>query len=182
MPVETPVDRAAQVELFRGLPLELRERDQWIVWLAVPVPGRQKPDKVPYQPLCTKRVKAKCNEPKTWGSFGAAITVYEFGRNPVYDGISYALTPEDRLTFIDFDRVRDPETGAVLEWVGDLLSKLPTTYVELSPSGRGLHALVRGRMPSGTRHKSMSGQLEMYDRGRFVTMTGRRVEMSDVFR
>lgn len=182
MLIETPVDRAAQVELFRRLPLELRERDQWVVWLAVPRPGKLKPDKVPFQPYLKQRVPAKINDPRTWGSFGAAITVYELGRNPLYSGISYAITPDDRMTFVDLDNVRDPETAITQEWACDLLEELRATYIELSPSGTGLHALVKGRLPRDGRRRSVSGQLEMYDSGRFATMTGLAVEIDDGIR
>lgn len=175
-------DRAAQVELFRGLPQELRDRDQWVVWLSVPRPGRLKPDKVPFQPYLKKRVPARINDPRTWGSFGAAITVYEFGRDPLYDGISYAITPADNMTFVDLDNVRDPETAIVQDWACDLLEELRATYIELSPSGKGLHALVKGRLPRDGRRRSMSGQLEMYDSGRFATMTGLAVEIDDGIR
>lgn len=42
--------------------------------------------------------------------------------------------------------------------------------MELSPSGTGLHAIVRGQLPGPGRRR---GQVEIYDRARFFTITGR---------
>jgi hypothetical protein len=42
------------------------------------------------------------------------------------------------------------------------------SYSELSPSGNGLHIIVKGKVPSGRRR----GSIEMYNNVRFFTMTG----------
>lgn len=47
------------------------------------------------------------------------------------------------------------------------------SYTEVSPSGTGLHVLLEGSVPSGGHRKN---GVEMYDGGRFFTMTGRHVE------
>jgi hypothetical protein len=53
-----------------------------------------------------------------------------------------------------------------------------STYTEISPSGTGLHLLLRGRKPEGSRCKSKRleglAQVEIYDRKQFIAMTGRR--------
>jgi primase-polymerase (primpol)-like protein len=47
------------------------------------------------------------------------------------------------------------------------------SYTEITPSGRGLHILVRGDLPSGRRRK---GGIEMYQKGHYFTVTGRHLE------
>ncbi len=47
--------------------------------------------------------------------------------------------------------------------------ELLDSYTEVSPSGRGLHVWVKGKVPGNRRR---SGKLEMYDRARYVTVTG----------
>ena len=46
------------------------------------------------------------------------------------------------------------------------------TYAEESPSGTGVHLLFTGQKPAGACRKSSIG-LEMYDGGRYFTVTGK---------
>jgi hypothetical protein len=43
------------------------------------------------------------------------------------------------------------------------------SYTEASPSGTGIHIIIRGALPPGRR---LQGLVEMYDTARFFTMTG----------
>ena len=54
-----------------------------------------------------------------------------------------------------------------------ILDKIPATYVEISPSGRGLHIFLRGAIPRGGNKNSESG-VEMYSSKRYFTVTGNR--------
>ena len=47
------------------------------------------------------------------------------------------------------------------------------TYAEITPSRRGLHIWARGILPPGRRRK---GKIEMYDTGRYFTVTGWHLE------
>jgi putative DNA primase/helicase len=167
--LSSALSRAETVELFKCIPTELRERDQWAVWRYERRNG--KTTKVPYQTWAKVFRPAKCNDPATWGTFGAAITVYEFCK---YDGILYALTETDPYSFIDLDKCRDPDTGAIEEWALEIIRDL-NSYAEVSHSGTGIHIFVRGKLPAGRRRE---GQIEMYDSGRFAAMTGRRLEFT----
>lgn len=73
---------------------------------------------------------------------------------------------------MDLDGCLDPETGEVEPWALEIVEQLDS-YTEISPSGTGLHILVRAGLPEGGNRK---GQIEMYDRSRFFTVTGRRLE------
>jgi putative DNA primase/helicase len=42
-------------------------------------------------------------------------------------------------------------------------------YQEVSPSGTGVHIIVKGKLPEG---RSRRGKIEAYSRERFFTFTG----------
>ena len=49
------------------------------------------------------------------------------------------------------------------------------SYTEISPSGKGVHIFVKGELPpKGRKH----GDIEMYDSGRFFTVTGKHLKES----
>src|SRR5207245_2561808 len=75
---------------------------------------------------------------------------------------------------VDLDHARDPQTGAIKPWARAILATFPGTYIEVSPSGMGLHVLCLGSVPKGTRrpYGGDGGMVEMYDRDRFFTYTG----------
>jgi putative DNA primase/helicase len=76
------------------------------------------------------------------------------------------FTKSDPYVGIDFDDCFNDETLAptVLKFVGKLNS-----YTEFSPSGNGLHTIIKGGLPAGgLRHN----KIEVYDTGRFFTVTG----------
>lgn len=57
----------------------------------------------------------------------------------------FAIGNGTNYLFIDGDHVRDPETGELIQWVKDVyyrLTKVSTTYSELSQSGSGFHMIA----------------------------------------
>jgi primase-polymerase (primpol)-like protein len=52
------------------------------------------------------------------------------------------------------------------------LYKLPRTYVEVSPSGEGLHVWGRATVPTGRRVLVDGLSVEVYGVGRYLTVTG----------
>jgi putative DNA primase/helicase len=63
----------------------------------------------------------------------------------------------------------------VQQWVANAL--YAGAYCEWSPSGKGLRLFMRGTLP-GTGRKQ--GNLEIYDQGRFLTITGHVVGKEDL--
>lgn len=153
---------------FDRIPPPLRERRQWLCWKHELREGSEKPTKVPYSAL--GGTNASVTDPNTWASFAEAVAAYERGG---YAGIGYVLTADDPFTFIDFD---DTEGDAELfAWHKSVFDAMDS-YSEWSPSGKGLHTIVKGRVPRGRR----KAKLEVYSELRFMTMTGDVFKDADI--
>lgn len=113
-------------------------------------------------------VGAKSNDPDTWSSYEQAQRVAD--ENEEYE-IGFVFSENDDIIGVDLDHVRDPNTREVEDWAREVIDRLDS-YTEISPSGTGYHILVRGSMPSG---RKRHGNVEMYDNGRFFTVTKNRV-------
>ena len=147
--------------VWQNVPAALRQRPQWVVWRQVRRDGTL--TKLLYNPRTD--VPAKANDRTTWATFAEACACAEHSG---YAGIGYVFSAEDPYTGVDLDGCRDATTGAVAAWAQTILARLDS-YTEVSPSGTGVHILVHGALPPGRRR---SGHIEMYDSGRYFTMTG----------
>lgn len=153
----------------KAIPAEIRELHQWVVFDLVErvteQTGEIRLDKVPYNPRHTQH-RASTTDPTTWGSFDQALAVYR--ANPKMDGIGFVFTAGDPYTGLDFDKcIKDGKLDSeVAEW----LKKLGG-YAEVSPSGTGVHAIVRAKLPGPGKHNKALG-IEVYDKDRFFTITG----------
>jgi hypothetical protein len=150
-----------------SIPLELCETDRWAVWRFEPKQdvetGELDWDKVPYQARNIAH-GASSTGPRTWASFAAAMTTYRKGG---FDGLVFALG--DGWAAGDFDEVVDEQTGETQdEW--EIEARAFRTYVEFSPSGKGLRVLLHAAESKGLRYKL--GNIEAYDHARFITITG----------
>lgn len=152
-------------ESFRVLPVraegvaeELKRRRQWVAWRLEERGGRQ--TKVPYVPHSGRR--ASSTDLTTWGAFEDALDSLDG-----YDGIGFVFSSGDPYTGVDLDACVDPKTGEIEPWAGKIVEDLDS-YTELSPSGRGLHILVRGKVPVPLKLDN----IEMYSIERFFTVTG----------
>jgi primase-polymerase (primpol)-like protein len=125
--------------------------------------GQGKDKKVPYNPHTGKH--ANTTDPATWGTFYEALEAYEAGG---YAGIGLVFSEDDPYAGADFDHCRNPETGEIAGWVLEWVEALDG-YCEVSPSGTGVHVIVRGTAPN--RHNRKAG-VEAYSKERFFTFTG----------
>jgi len=150
------------------IPAELRDRPQWVVWRQE-MTKDGKPTKVPYQPR-RPQWKASSTKPDTWGTFEQSLNVAKING---FGGVGYVFSPQDDYAGVDFDHCRDKDTGQ-LKYCAQVLIDYLSSYVEISPSGTGIHVLIRGKVPPGGNAKGLScgGKLEMYSQGRYFTMTG----------
>lgn len=150
---------------FDNVPLELKATPQWVVW-RYEDRGKPKPDKVPYNPRAGQR--AKSNDLQTWASFAEAAAAFQHGG---FDGVGFVFSAADPYSGVDLDSCRDPETGRLEPWAGEIVERLDS-YTEASPSGTGVHIFVKGKLPPWGRKK---GHVEMYDSGQFFTVTGEHI-------
>lgn len=91
-------------------------------------------------------------------------------------GLGYVLAAGDSIVCIDLDHCLDGEGLAA--WAREILDGCPPTFVEVSPSGDGLHIWGRGELERGRRMRQGGSSVEVYGQGRYVAMTGRRFENS----
>ena len=141
---------------------DLKDRRAWVTWRAEARAGRI--IKPPYNPQ-TGRL-ASCADPATWASFEEALAACQGGD---FDGIGFQLGPP--FVGIDLDHCRDPETGVIRAEAMAIIDELDS-YTEVSPSGEGVHILVKGELPAGGRRTT---GVELYDRDRYFTVTGNHV-------
>ena len=157
-----------------NIPEQLTGRRQWVCWrLEERADG---PTKVPYTP--GTRYGAKSNDLMTWTTFEGALEAYEAQDPTAYDGIGFVFCSADPFVGIDLDDCRDPESGEISSWAQKIISRVQEGYVEVSPSGTGVHIIVEGTVRDGRTRKEVhlqgevAGRVEMYGRGKFFTMTG----------
>ncbi len=156
---QMPHSKALRV-LPDAIPAELKQIIAWVVW-RYELSKDEKWTKVPYQ--LDGQTRASSTDPGTWGTFPEALKRYTDGG---VDGVGIVLTKELGIVGIDLDHCRDggtitPEALQIIEEVNG--------YSEVSPSGTGIRILVEATLPPGRRKK---GDIEMYDTGRYLTVTG----------
>ena len=149
---------------YINIPELLRNKPNWVVWGI-----ENAPPKAPYNPinlLSGVPSPAKAGVPVTWGNYNDAVKCVDYG---LAQGIGYEFEGND-LYGIDLDNVMDKHcalTSEAYNIVGNLNS-----YTEISPGGRGLHIIVFAPGAEITRHRKKDSFLEIYNTGRYFTVTG----------
>jgi len=156
----------------KEIPHELRAVPRWVCWAYAWSRTKKKWDKPP------RRVDgrlASSTHAATWCDFDCAVGAVATEMR--FDGGGFVLTG-DGLVALDLDRciaigrgdaVRAGDLGGIDPWARAIARELDS-YTELSPSGRGLRIFVRATLPSGLGNRT--GSFEVYDRARYVTVTG----------
>jgi hypothetical protein len=159
---------------FAGLqaPDALRELKGWLVWRWVRRPDRPKALKMPYYVSGSVRKHAHGTAEDR-----ALLVTFEEARRVAdmhdFAGVGLALMPEFGITALDFDNcVKD---GVIDPRVEQLTLG---TYAEISPSGTGVRAFMRGESPDSkdsTPADNSFGFETFHGKG-FVTFTGEATE------
>ena len=147
-----------------SLPEEIKAAPRWVCWHGVPR-GKGGMTKPPLRPQ-EEEAPAACNDPSTWGPLEEAVRSAQANAW----GIGFMLG--DGFVGVDLDHCVDTATGEPQPWAADIVRKLDS-YTELSPSGTGLHILLAGRIPEEAGDRRRRGPVEVYDGGRYFTITGR---------
>lgn len=104
---------------------------------------------------------ASSTNPATWCDFESAQ------QSCIGDGLGFVLTGNG-IACIDLDHcITD---GVLSDWAKPIVAAARGTYIEISLSGTGLHIFGLGVVGTGKRFDG----IELYDRGRFIAVTGRR--------
>lgn len=117
------------------------------------------------RPITPSGKPASSTDSATWSPLAAVDAAGARG-----DGLGFVLNG-DGIACIDIDHCVRPD-GSLEPWAARLVRRVPKTWIEVSPSGTGLH--VWGIATVGTgRHVKLpgGGQVEVYDRGRYITVT-----------
>ncbi|MET9959343.1 DNA primase [Streptomyces sp. NPDC006326] len=146
--------RAAKAD---ATPHELKTRARWV---------RRSAEKVP---LTVAGMAASSTDPRTWSTHKDATA------STVGVGLGFVLSDEDDIVCIDLDHCLNPLTGRLAPWAAVIVRDAGATYVEVSPSGDGLHIWGRATVRQGRRIRRPDGTaVEIYGTGRYIAMTGRR--------
>ncbi|WP_405536888.1 DNA primase [Streptomyces antimycoticus] len=141
------------------VPTAMARRRQWV---------RHTDRKVPLSVNGRHTTPASSTDPSSWCTYKAAC------RSSAGAGLGFVLTSEDRVVCIDLDHAI--VDGELRPWARAIVKKLPSTYVEVSPSGTGLHIWGYGSVGRGRKLRRGEAAIEVYDWGRYITVTRRPFE------
>lgn len=133
------------------IPKELTDRNQWAL----------SNNKAPFQ---TNGERASSTDVSTWTSYEDAINKSNH--------VGYFISAHDPYTVIDLD---DCIINGVITKEAKSIVESLNSYTEISQSGTGLHIFIKGNKP-GERSKNSKKGFEMYDKERFMVMTGNHLE------
>ena len=148
---------------------ELKAQRRWVLWRLEKRDGKE--TKVPYQ---SSGYKADSTDPRTWQTYAeVALHAHRFS------GVGVVLGTVDGVSVwgVDIDKCCDAQTGKFTPESRGIVIGLDS-YSEFSPSGEGCHILgigdLRGRKGIKLPFPGAKA-VELYDRGRYLTFTGRHL-------
>ncbi|MDD3566664.1 MAG: DUF3987 domain-containing protein [Methanothrix sp.] len=148
----------------RHIPQALKEVRGWVMWRWYLKGGKwTKP------PLNIEGVKIDITSPDNWCDFTTALQAYQRGQ---FDGIGFSLGAMDSLGGVDLDHCI--QGGKIEPWALEIIEELGS-YAEISPSGTGVR--VFGLTPRVVEGRKKDN-IEMYVDGRYLTVTGCRLDNS----
>ncbi len=145
---------------YKYVPDDLKKLKSWLTWNFVQTTDGGKPRKMPY--YINGKVRSgeqgSTADIQQLGTFTEAITAM---RSHAHKGLGIAMLGHD-ITALDFDNcvvdgVVDPEISSLV----------CSTYAEISPSGKGVRAFVKGSYGD-----FKTSSLELFTKKGFVTVTG----------
>lgn len=136
------------------IPAKMRAERRWVTWN--PVRRGARITKIPAQP---NGAFASSTAPLTWSTWEQ---VESFDRHGFMLGGGWACLDLDHCLI-------DGELTDVAREVIDLIGP---TWIEVSPSGDGLHVWMRSNESAGRVLKIRGQAVEVYSQGRYITVTG----------
>lgn len=149
------------IDYYKNIPEDLKKEKRWCLYRIVNRNGKN--TKIPIEP---SGKYAKVSDKATWNTYERCLNSLDKA-----DGLGFFLG--DGYVGIDLDDVADDVYAYFTDnkdsVASDFLKNIDT-YAEVSPSGRGIHFIGKGKL-EGTRRRS--GNIEIYDKDRFFTVTGK---------
>jgi hypothetical protein len=145
--------------------IELTTLPQWVLWRYETRDGQT--TKVP---CMLQGYPASVTNPDHWSSFSNATAA---NRSGFSDGVGFVFTADDPYCGIDLDNVWQSDADEGAPWALGILERFSDSYSEVSPSGCGVKIWCRAKAPRCGKWPVEAGAIEVYDRGRYFTFTGR---------
>jgi putative DNA primase/helicase len=145
--------------------------------------------KIPCNVINGKVCNVSSTNSSQWSSFEEILKNYEAFKNEV-DGMGFVFTEEGGIVGIDLDNVRNPQTGEIIPFAAAII-KLMDSATEISPSGTGVHILIKAAgvklMWNLKNMNEVSGfdpekkvKIEMYAKAHFFTVTGNLIHGKEI--
>jgi Protein of unknown function (DUF3987) len=156
----------------------LKQFNQFILWNAVPDPGKHKPRKVP----CSLTGYAIDKYDSVhWTDYNTAASTAE-ALGASY-GVGFVLTRNTRVAVLDYDNARRPD-GSWHPTVNEIYSRIPKAAGEVSFSGDGLHnwCVYQGELPaSDITTREINGlKVELFLADKFIALGEQTTAVGDV--
>ncbi|MCK4270360.1 MAG: DUF3987 domain-containing protein [Methanogenium sp.] len=142
---------------YQGIPDELKEYNQWLLWRL------ENKRKIPLSVAGRKTDPTRADMPFE--------LVARVSQNSMFSGIGFSFQKHDPFVAIDYDHILDESGNIEDPEIEDEIQHL-NSYTEISPSGTGLHVIVKGNRQDGWKTGARKGCRELYFSGRYFTITG----------
>lgn len=150
-----------------NIPKELKKLKQWCVFkIEPPRKEGQHKGKIPINPITGKG--ASSTDSSTWTDFKTAVN-----KSKNYDGLGFFFN--NNYIGVDIDDIPEEikkfsqaptDPNNLINWLNGLTNH---SYLEVSQSGKGIHAIVKGKYKLD---KNRRDNFEIYNNGRFFALTG----------
>ncbi len=156
---------AVEEKLRKNVPEEMQKRRNWCIVRTRYNEEKDKTEKFLID--CNTGKFAKSDDSSTWTDFNTAC---EYAKKNGGVALAYALDGKDNIACIDLDKCKN-EKGEYTDLANNLMQKCGKTYMETSVSGKGLHIFGKTN-GMDLRTFASDGDLEFYQNGQFIAMTG----------
>ena len=147
---------------YAKIPQEMKNLRRWIGFKILEKEGKK--TKVPFNAI--SGTLGSSTNSNTWTSFRVALmgcAKYHL------DGLGFCLGKSDEdgvyISGVDLDNHGEEGFDELSKEFVEVLN----SYTEYSPSGKGVHIIIKGKKPEGRCRKN---NIEVYSTGRFFTVTG----------
>lgn len=145
------------------IPTELKILNQWV--------NINSNSKLPLSPF--DGYPAASSNPVTWGTFEQAEAVV---KEELADNLGFVFSQSDEYIGVDLDSGVF-EDGKLTQYATNFIDRF-NSYTEVSRSGRGIHIIVKGKLPF--KGSNNHDGVEIYSEGRYFITTGNVIEHQNI--